>query len=325
MFVYFMATVSISDQSDLETFLNSSNVNGVLTTTVNVNMPFSLIPSNGEKFLTPIGECLITNGVEINTLANHTGVLYSLNNILDGGFTVGNVNFTKDMYTDNYTEEYDPSDYPEYFPNMAPFVDSNIQQGDKLENARLTACCWDDWGNDVFDDWGYFYLYDVESGKYYFPLFSPMNTANGILTTQTFSVFGSIFTITHGYPVQGIFKFAISVNNSKPFKFGMYGNMGSDGDEIISHLRHLYVKGDTTIPLHYVKQQEDGDSVELVYTYFVPRKVSQNGLRTYNLYQESGNDENSLMSKEVTNGLTVYFSKTNDVKNWVVNDLEMTP
>ena len=22
------------------------------------------------------------------------------------------------------------------------------------------------WGNDVFDDWGFFYIYDVESGKY---------------------------------------------------------------------------------------------------------------------------------------------------------------
>jgi hypothetical protein len=27
------------------------------------------------------------------------------------------------------------------------------------------------------------------------------------------------------------------------------------------------------------------------------------------------------MSKIVTNGLIVYFSKTNDVKEWVVNDL----
>ena len=70
-----------------------------------------------------------------------------------------------------------------------------------------------------------------------------------------------------------------------------------------------------------VKQQEDTDSSEIVYTYCIPKKVSENNSQTYNLYQESGEDDNSWMSTTITNGLLVYFSKTNDVKEWVVNDL----
>ena len=73
--------------------------------------------------------------------------------------------------------------------------------------------------------------------------------------------------------------------------------------------------------LYYVKQQEESDSNEILYIYCIPKKVSENNSQTYNLYQESGEDDNSWMSKIVTNGLIVYFSKTNDVKEWVVNDL----
>lgn len=204
---------------------------------------------------------------------------------------------------------------------MAPFIDSNIVTGDKDPMNRLFASYWNDWGDDVFDDWGYFYLYDVEKGKYYFPLISPQNQNDGQIFTQVFNAFGRTFTIKQGYPVQGIFKFDISVNDNKPFKFGAYGNMGSDGDQDISYLTYPYSIGSTNLTLYYVKQAELGDSNEIVYTYFIPKKIIENNSQTYNLYQNSGDDDNSLISKEVTNGLIVYFSKTNDVKEWVVNDL----
>jgi hypothetical protein len=226
----------------------------------------------------------------------------------------------KDMRNRDYTNEFDPQDYyPEYFPGMAPFTDENIIAGDKTD--RLLASQWRDWGNDVFDDWGYFYLYDVEQGKYYFPLISPQNQDDGQLFTQTCNAFGRTFTIIHGYPVQGIFKFDISVNDDKPFKFGAYGNMGSDGDEVNTFLTYPYSIGSTNLTLYYVKQQDDADPSEILYIYCIPKKVSENDSQTYNLYQESGEDDNSWMSKIVTNGLIVYFSKTNDVKEWVVNDL----
>ena len=246
--------------------------------------------------------------------------LYSKNNLTSNGFPVGE-QVDKDMRNRDYTNEYDPLDYPDYFPGMAPFTDENIVVGDKSDEDRLIASQWRDWDDDVFDDWGFFYLYDVEQGKYYFPLISPQNQDDGELYVQIFNAFGRTFTIIHGYPVQGIFKFDISVNDDKPFKFGGYGDMGSDGSEVNTFLTYPYSIGSTNLTLYYVKQEEDGDDVEIVYTYCIPKKVSENNSQTYNLYQESGEEDNSWMSKIVTNGLIVYFSKTNDVKEWVINDL----
>jgi hypothetical protein len=245
--------------------------------------------------------------------------LYSKNNTTSGGFPVGG-EIEKDMDNQNYTEEFDPqSYYPVFFPDMAPFTDSNIIAGDKDPGDRLIASYWDDWGDDVFDQWGYFYLYDVTSGKYYFPLINPQNQGDGVLTTQTFNAFGRTFTINQGYPVQGIFKFDISVNDNAPFRFGAYGNMGSDGDEVIDFLTYPYAISSTNLTLHYMKHQEDGNEDEILYSYFVPKKISQNSGVTY-VYNNDADDD-SLISKEVTNGLIVYFSKVNDVKEWVVNDL----
>jgi hypothetical protein len=45
--------------------------------------------------------------------------------------------------------------------------------------------------------------------------------------------------------------------------------------------------------------------------------------KTYDLYQDEYDDQNSLMSKSVMSGLIVYFSKGYDVKDWVVNDLDV--
>jgi hypothetical protein len=316
--------MNISNQSELESFLSSSDTNGVIVDNISVYSTFNFVSTDRTKILTSDGIYKIKKVNYYNPLENHTGLLYSLNNTTDGGFAIGEY-IDKDMNNIEYTSEFDPKDYPQYFPGMAPFIDDNIVAGDKSEEHRLTASYWDDWDNDVFDDWGFFYLYDVESGKYYFPLFNYQNDDDGVLTTQTFNVFDSTFTITHGYPVQGIFKFDILVDNNKPFKFGAYGNMGSDGDEVITHLTHSYVKKSTNLTLHYVKQEEENDDEEIIYSYFIPRKVSQNGTTTYNLYQEEEDDDNSLMSTTVTNGLIVYFSKTNDVKEWIVNDLEMIP
>jgi hypothetical protein len=146
---------------------------------------------------------------------------------------------------------------------------------------------------------------------------------DGQIFTNVFNAFGRTFTIKQGYPVQGIFKFDISVNDNKPFIFGGYGNMGSDGDEVITHLTYPYSITSNDLTLYYVEQAELGDSNEILYTYFIPKKVSENSSKTYDLQQEPGNDNNSLLSKAVSKGLIVYFSKTNDVKEWVVNDLDI--
>jgi hypothetical protein len=120
--------------------------------------------------------------------------------------------------------------------------------------------------------------------------------------------------------VQGIFKFDISVNDNKPFKFGAYGNMGSDEDTMGYDLTHSYSLGGNNLTLHY-QFNTDGSSSENFYSYWIPKNISENASQTYNVNYDGENI--SMMSKEVTSGVIVYFAKTNDVKEWVVNDLEL--
>lgn len=246
-----------------------------------------------------------------------TQLIYSLNNTTEDGFTVGNT-VEKDMDIGDYTNEFNPDNYPDFFQNMSPFED-NIVVGDKDPLDVNNASFWNDLGDDIFDDWGYFYLYDVESGKYYFPLITPQNQDDEVMTTQTFIAFGSVFTIIHGWSVQGIFKFDISVNNNKPFRFGAYGNMGSDEDETIEYLTHPYSLGSNNLTLFYFKNQEDNDDTEILYAYFIPKNIEQNSSVTY--VHNNVSDNMSLKSNEITQGLLVYFSKTYDVKDWVIHDL----
>ena len=241
---------------------------------------------------------------------------YSKNNVTDGGFTVG-YPVDKDMRNIAYTNEFDPINYPAFFPNMAPFTNGNIVVGDKNEEERLVASQWRDLGEDIFDDWGFFYLYDVNSGKYYFPLISPQNGEDGIFSTQTFNAFGRTFTIVHGWATQGIFKFDISVADDLPFKFGGYGNI----DEVYRGTHDLtqnYSINGQNFTLYYHHYEEDVN-YEQLYAYWIPKKVSENSTKTYNAYYENGNM--GMLSKDVTSGLIVYFAKTYNVKDWVINDI----
>jgi hypothetical protein len=251
-----------------------------------------------------------------------SGYIYSKNNITDGGFTIGNSVTLDDgdgMRNRNYDDEFNPNNYPQFFPGMAPFTEENIVAGDKTEEDRLIASEWNDLGNDIFDDWGFFYLYDVNSGKYYFPLINPQNDVDGAIATQTFNAFGRTFTIKHGWAVQGIFKFDILAADGLPFRFGAYGNMGSDGDEVTESLTQNYSIGGQNLTLYYHHHQEDGNNNEQLYSYWIPTKISENSAQTYNVYYEG--DNMSMLSNVVTSGLIVYFAKTNDVKDWVINDL----
>jgi hypothetical protein len=76
--------------------------------------------------------------------------------------------------------------------------------------------------------------------------------------------------------------------------------------------------------LFYNKNQEDGDPVEILYSYFVPYQVSQNNTPTYSEFLDLDRDSFfSIYSVPVTKGITVYFAKSQDVKEWVVHDLSI--
>lgn len=226
------------------------------------------------------------------------------------------------MNNDNYTYELNPIDLQSsLFPDLADFIDENIVRGDKTEENRLIASYWDDLGDDVFDDWGYFFLYDSTSNKYYFPLISPQNQDDGVITTQHFTAFNRNFTIKHGWVVEGIFKFDISVEDDLPFRFGAYGNMGSDEDEETSELTSNYTLSSNDLTLHYRMDKESGDDYEILYSYFIPYRIEDNATKTVTVRYDD--DYMSMITKEITRGVLIYFAKTYDVKDWVLHDLEI--
>lgn len=310
---------NIADKSTLFSFLNDpTSTVGILVSDINISGNTVLTSVNKKTLISQDKHSIYT---EPTTITNTSGI-QSKNITTDDGYTIGEF-IDKDMYIDVYDYEMTPIDYPDLFPDTAEFSEGNIVAGDKSEGDRLNASYWDDWGNDVFDNWGFFYLYDVNSGKYYFPLINPMNDDDGIITTQTFNAFGRTFTMQQGYPVEGIFKFEITVDDDLPFRFGAYGNMGSDGYEVVDFLTSPYSIGITDLTLYYNKHAQRNRPIETLYTYVIPRNVSENNSQTYNMYDQE--TYMSVVSKEVTNGILVYFSKTNDVKDWIIHDLEIIP
>ena len=192
----------------------------------------------------------------------------------------------------------------------------------------VTSQYWLDWANDIFDGWGYFYLYNPATDAYYSPILSPVNAADGTITTQTFTAFGRTFTIKHGYPVQGIFKFDISVNDSNTFQFGAYGDMGSDTGTANTNLTQAYTLNGSNYTLYYNRNIQV--SPEVFYSYVVPYETDKNNTITYTKLSSGPGIHGgslevlSLYTVPVKYGVTVYFGKTNDIKNWVINDLQIT-
>jgi hypothetical protein len=235
------------------------------------------------------------------------------------GFTVGAA-ITKDMNLSSSLQTVPSQIIGDYiYPGTMTPPTSALQR-------------WSDWQGDIFDGWGYFYLYDVDSNSYYIPVLNPVNTNDGVINTQTYTAFGSrTFTIKHGYPVQGVFKFDISVSDNKDFVFGAYGDMGSDTATVNTNLSSSYSLNGNSYNLYYNKNNQTGTTTEIFFTYVIPYETEKNtNVITY-VKQNSGpgvnngaNEVYSFYTKNVKKGVTVYFSKTNDVRNWVVNDLKLS-
>ena len=239
-----------------------------------------------------------------------TNIIVSKNNVTAGGFTIG-ASVTKDL--SNVTRVASP--YIIYPGTSAP--------------PLVTSQRWADWFNDIFDGWGYFYLYDPATDAYFSPILSPANPVDGLITTQNFSAFGRTFTIKHGYPVQGIFKFDISVADGNTFQFGAYGDMGSDSGTVNTNLTQAYTLSGNNYTLYYNRNAQSGIAAEIFYSYVVPYELDKNNTITYNKLSSGPGIHGgplevlSLYTVPVKYGVTVYFAKTNDVKNWVINDLQV--
>lgn len=247
-----------------------------------------------------------TGGTEAKTWLNDNGYWTSFSNFIisagqttTGGFQVGAV-IDKDMSG------------PQSFSYSLGQVPGQA--------VNLNADYWSDWGDDIFDDWGYYYLYDPAQDNYLGLSFNTKNQADGVFSTQVFTLNGRTFTIEQGYPVQGIFKFEIRCSDNLPFVFGEGGNMGSNGNTSNVDNTYNYTLEGTNLTLFYNENFQTNKPAERFFSYFVPFPVDLNFTKTYTDVLV-GSDNLFLYSVECTNGLTVYHSKQFDVKEWVVYDL----
>jgi hypothetical protein len=246
-----------------------------------------------------------TGGTEAKEWLNNNGYWTSYSQFIvsagktdTGGFQVGAV-IEKDMTVGSFN--YDSAGTP------------------NNTNQNITASEWDDWGEDIFDNWGYFYLYDPTANNYLGLQFTNINLPDGQFSTQNFSFNGRTFTITQGYPVQGIFKFEIRTNDDQPFVFGEAGNMGSDGSTINTDQTYNYTLDGVNLTLWYNENYQSNNVNERLYSYYVPFVIDENATKTYTDYLNG--DNLYLYSVECTHGLSVYHSKEFDTKQWVVYDL----
>jgi hypothetical protein len=184
---------------------------------------------------------------------------------------------------------------------------------------------WPDWGDDIFDSWGFFYLYDVVENNYRAIVLTEMDSADGVQNTATFSLNGVTYTVKYGYPVQGIFKFDVtSSDRNREFVFGFDGNLGSNGTTTNSNLSQAYTLEEQSLNLHYNYNYQGSLPSENFYTYFVPYERSKNKSTRPFVRYLYGTDNLALHSVGLKKGVTVYISKQNDSKDWIINDLEIS-
>ena len=233
--------------------------------------------------------------------------IISKNNITAGSFTIGDA-ITKDMVSAS------PSTAITYIGNTYP--------GTAAPTAS-NGTAWSDWNGDIFDTWGFTYIYDYVSNKYAFINIATgnRNGSDGTFYTENINLSGRIFTVKHGYPVQGIFRFDISVNDGNDCAVGSLGNMGSDTRTWNQISASAYTLQGNTYKLHYNHNRDTGSTTEQFFAYIVPYEPSKNGdVRPYSSSIQT-NDYWAYTTNALKRGVNIYFAKGKDVKNWVINDL----
>ncbi len=220
----------------------------------------------------------------------------------------------KDMTNTNDGETGLPELPSEYAPN-----------GVYVPSGSDAASYWIDWDNDLFDDYGFFYIFDPNANAYRFLVFNTTNQTDGVMATQTFDAFeGRTFEVTHGFCARGIYRFEIRcTSDSNLFVFGMYGDMGSDDITINTNVSSTISVGGVDYPITYNRNIEDGDEIERMFTYFVPFETSEFTSNPKAYTDNLNGDQLYFYSSQVTNGITVYVAKKNDVRDFIERDLQL--
>ena len=191
---------------------------------------------------------------------------------------------------------------------------------------------WSDWGGDIFDGWGNFYIYDPISGTASFISFSSINGPDETVYTESQTHHGKTFTIKHGWVTQGIFKLDVECEDvTFNFSVGMYGNMGSDSSTQNSDRTYSASWGN----LNYNYNSQLNTS-EFFFTHFIPKVKSFNdgitnsgsNFTTNYFTAVSGSDNLAQYTGTLNVGATFYFVKgsnstTGANYDWVANDIEL--
>lgn len=189
---------------------------------------------------------------------------------------------------------------------------------------------WQDWGDDFFDDWGEWYIFNPADQTASYVQFSTINGADETFYTETQTHHSKTFKIVHGWAAQGIYKVDVACTSDDTFQFaiGHYGNMGSDSNTNNSDLTHTASWG----TLHYNFNNQLGVR-EFFYTHVIPKKKTDNDsivVDTTGLFTAVfSNDRLAIWTGAFTHGFTFYYIKgannsTGSMANWVANDIAIS-
>lgn len=257
------------------------------------------------------------------------------------GFTLNTRTVSKDM-----SSQLSTRNVPSGFNPKSPA--GLLTPTNQSDATRRTF--WSDWGDDIFDAWGDFYIFNpadqtatyIElpgAGRTNFGSSDPLghqNRADESFFTEVQTHHSKTFKIVHGWATQGIFKLDVSCTSDETFQFalGHYGNMGSDTQTINEDKTHSASWG----TLHYNFNSESNRTDEFFYTHVIPKKKTDNdsiNVDTTGLFTAvSGNDNLAIWTGYFTHGFTCYYVKgqhtmapdvvSPSMANWVANDIALS-
>ena len=208
-----------------------------------------------------------------------------------------------------------------------------------------TRFYWSDWGDDFFDDWGDFYIYNPATGTAQYIQFSAgfMNNGDSVVWTETMAAHNKHFRIRHGWATQGIYKIDVEcTDQSFEFVIGHYGNMGADGQMVNEDRQYTVPWGKLNYNYNW---QNTGTAPyrEHFFTHFVPKLKSFNDSITASyssvlsnfsnylhteppIFNNTHGDNLAIWTSPLKLGGTFYYVKggnstTAAMYEWVANDI----
>jgi hypothetical protein len=208
---------------------------------------------------------------------------------------------------------------------------TGLQTGITLTPAG-PATFWSDWGDDVFDGSSYIYLYTSTTFVYIEIPLSQRNLSDGVTSSYSIIAFGKTFTITHGYPTQGMWRMKVECADST-FLFGfgfICDNMGSDTRSVNSTgTFNKTISTSTTAKTLTFRIHEHWDSnnplLERFCAAIIPYELwGMTPLTANNFTVSTAPGKLSVFSPIRRHGVTAYFSKGAAMPDWIADDLLFT-